>query len=286
MGATDVMNDANDLPMQRQSSLPLRGRHIVVTRPAEQADHLAGIIENAGGSAVLFPVLAIYAIDNPQPLLDIAARLDEFDLAVFVSPNAVNKALTSITARRPWPSRLRAATMGKTSERELARFGIADVISPHARFDSEALLELPEMQQMAGKRVVVFRGQGGRELLGDTLAARGASIEYIGCYRRGKPVADAAPLLQLWTRHALDAITVTSSEGLRNLCDMLGSQGQSLLEDTPLFVPHARIAEEARMLGLQRVVPTAPGDAGLLAGLIEYFSTAAHDQRKPARDGN
>jgi len=274
------MNATNAI-MQKQASLPLRDRHIVVTRPAEQASHLAGIIARAGGSAVLYPVLAIHDIDDPQPLLNIATRLDEFDLAVFVSPNAVNKALTSVVAQRPWPAHLRAATMGQTSERELARFGIADVIAPRARFDSEALLELPELQEMRGKRVVIFRGEGGRELLGDTLAARGAMIEYVSCYRRGKPSGDATPLLQLWRQHALDAFTITSSEGLRNLVEMLGSLGRDLLKETPLFVPHARIAEEARLLGLPRVVSTAPGDAGLLAGLIEYFQ-----HRKSTRDGN
>ncbi len=289
MGTTNAMKATKatkNLAMQKQAPLPLDGRHIVVTRPAEQASHLAGIIARAGGSAVLFPVLAIHDIGDPRPLLDIAARLDDFDLAVFVSPNAVNKAFGSIAARRSWPDHLRVATMGQTSERELARFGIADVIAPRARFDSEALLELPEMREMAGKRVVIFRGDGGRELLGDTLAARGATIEYVGCYRRGKPVADAAPLLQLWARQALDAITITSSEGLRNLFEMVGSDGQDLLKHTPLFVPHARIVEEARLLGLRRVVPTAPGDAGLLAGLIAYFSCSEPDQRKPIRDGN
>ncbi len=284
--STHSTSAAQHQALQPQAPQPLHGRHIVVTRPAEQASHLAGIIARAGGSAVLFPVLAIHDIDDPRPLLDIAARLDEFDLAVFVSPNAVNKALTSIAARRPWPDQLRAATMGQTSERELARFGITHVIAPRARFDSEALLELPEMQAMTGKRVVIFRGDGGRELLGATLAARGATVEYVGCYRRGKPAADAAPLMLLWARQALDAFTITSSEGLRNLVDMLGSDGLDLLKHTPLFVPHTRILEEARLLGMQRVVPTAPGDAGLLAGLIAYFSAAEPDQRKHTRDGN
>jgi len=281
MGAANATKDS---ALQRPAPLPLDGRHIVVTRPAEQASHLAGIIARAGGLPVLFPVLAIHAIEDRQPLLDIAARLDDFDLAVFVSPNAVKQALTSIVAQRPWPGRLRAATMGQTSERELARFGITDVVAPRARFDSEALLELPELREMAGKRVVIFRGDGGRELLGDTLAARGATVEYVGCYRRGKPLADAAPLLQLWARQALDAFTITSSEGLRNLFEMVGGAGQALLKNTPLFVPHARIAEEARLLGLRRIVPTSPGDPGLLAGLIEYFSATVHD-RLP-RDGN
>ncbi|MDD5175366.1 MAG: uroporphyrinogen-III synthase [Sterolibacterium sp.] len=255
----------------------------MVTRPAEQAGPLAAAIGRAGGNAVLFPVLAIHECSDPQRLVGIAARLEEFDLAVFVSPNAVKQALSRILAQRPWPTRVRVATVGKSSERELTRFGIADVIAPQERFDSEALLELPELREMAGKRIVVFRGDGGRELLGDTLVRRGAKVEYVACYRRDKPDLDATPLLQLWESHQLDAVIVTSSEGLRNLCDLVGKSGQTVLANTPLFLPHVRIVEQARLLGLQRMVPTPPGDEGILAGLIEYFSSTALGQRKVAR---
>ena len=283
MGITDSAAETG-LHSPPNKAPALAGRHIVVTRPADQAGHLAAAIASAGGAAVLFPVLAIHAIDDPRPLLEIAARLDDFDLAVFVSPNAVNQALAILAGQRRWPARLRVATMGQTSERELARFGISDVIAPRGRFDSEALLELPQMREMAGKRVVVFRGDGGRDLLGDTLTRRGATVEYVACYRRARPELDSAPLLELWARHQLDAIIVTSSEGLRNLVIMLGDSGQTMLRNTPLFVPHARIIEEARALRLQRVVPTAPGDEGLLAGLVEYFSTGGDEPGEGAAD--
>lgn len=273
--ATSVTTENQAKPLPQ---LPLAGRHIVVTRPAEQAAHLAAAIAAAGGSAVLFPVLTIQAVEDSQPLRDIAARLDTFDLAVFVSPNAVHHSLAVITPLRAWPKQLRIATMGKSSERELARFGMTDIIAPVERFDSEALLALPELQEMAGKRVVIFRGNGGRELLGDTLVARGAKLEYVSCYQRGIPLLDAAALLQRWSCHELDAIAMTSSEGLRNLFAMVGEAGRVWLKQTPLFVPHARIAEEARKLGLQCVLPTAPGDDGLLAGMTEYFSCCEHGE--------
>lgn len=258
------------------SSEPLSGRHVVITRPAGQAAHLAEALVALGAKPVLFPVLEIFDIEDNGPLLAAAERLDEFDWAAFVSPNAVDKALKTILARRAWPARLRVATVGRSSEQALAGFGIRDVIAPQDRFDSEALVALPELQDMAGRKVLIFRGDGGRELLGDTLTERGATVEYLTCYRRGKPALDSAPLLKLWGDDHLDAITVTSSEGLRNLFDMVGKLGQAWLRKTPIFVPHARIAEQARALGLHEVVLTGPGDDGLVQGLAVYFGTAVH----------
>ena len=222
---------------------------------------------------MLFPVLEIRDIENVAPVLDAAIRLDSFDLAVFVSPNAIEKALALILPRRAWPAGLQVAALGKSSERELARQGIHEVISPPLRFDSEALLELTELTDVHGKRVIIFRGDGGREVLGDTLKARGATIEYVTCYRRARPQLDPAPLLKLWEVGQLDAVTLTSSEGLRNFHEMIGRLGQAWLKKTPAFVPHVRIAEQAQALGLAKVIPTGPGDDGLMAGLRAYFGS-------------
>ncbi|UCF75485.1 MAG: uroporphyrinogen-III synthase [Betaproteobacteria bacterium] len=254
---------------------PLTGKNIVVTRPARQARELAEMIRAAGGAATLFPVLEIRDVEDLKPLRDIIARLDEFDLAIFISPNAVNKAMNLITAHGTLPPALICAAIGRGGVKELARFGVTNAIAPSPRFDSEALLELPELQEMRGKRVVIFRGDGGRELLGDTLKLRGATVEYAECYRRGMPNLDAAPLLKAWARNELDAITVTSSEGLRNLYEMIGVLGRQWLRKTAVFVPHPRIAEVAHELGLTRVIVTAPADEGLLSALIEHFATAS-----------
>ena len=250
---------------------PLAGRGIVITRPAHQAQPLAALIRAAGGNPILFPVLEILDAGDLKPLNALIDRLDDFDLAIFISPNAVSKAMNLITARRALPPGLKVATIGRGSIRELRHFGVIDAIVPSARFDSEALLELPELKDVTGKRVVIFRGDGGRELLRDTLTARGASVEYAECYRRGKPDLDTAPLMKAWARNELHAITVTSSEGLRNLFDMIGKLGQTWLRKTPLFAPHPRIVAAARELGLAVVIETAPGDEGLIVQLEQYF---------------
>jgi uroporphyrinogen-III synthase len=178
-----------------------------------------------------------------------------------------------IKARRELPPRLAVATIGRGSMRELERYGVKQVAAP-ARFDSEALLDLPEMREVAGKRIVIFRGEGGRELLGATLAARGAAIEYAECYRRSRPQADATPLYKAWERNELHATTATSSDGLRNLVGLAGKSDAPWLRRTPLFVPHPRIERTARELGLPTVVLTAQGDAGLVRGLTQWFAGA------------
>lgn len=251
--------------------LPLVGRHVVVTRPEAQAQGLVRAIAAEGGCPVLFPVLAIGDVADPAPLLALAERLEDYDFAVFVSANAIEKALPLILAHRAWPHKLRVAVMGKSSERAVARFGIRDAISPQERFDSEGLLALEPFQDVAGKKVIVFRGDAGRELLGDTLQQRGASVEYVSCYRRTRPDATPEPLMELWRRGEMDAVTLSSSEGLRNLWDMLDAAGQAHLAHTPAFVPHQRIAQEAERLGLTRIIPTGAGDEGLMAGLHEFF---------------
>lgn len=258
-----------------EAARTLAGRAIVVTRPAGQATALAAAIAARGGEPIVFPVLAIADVDDAgrAALGTIVDRLADFDFAVFVSPNAVDKAFAAIGARTAWPSRLRAAAMGRESAAALGRRGVADVLAPADRSDSEALLALPELADVRGRRVVIFRGDGGRELLGDTLAARGAAVTYATCYRRSRPDADPAPLVERWRRGRLDAVTLTSSEGLANFWAMLDEAGQAFLRATPVFVPHARIAARARALGLARVIATGAGDAGLLAELETFFAT-------------
>jgi uroporphyrinogen-III synthase len=251
---------------------PLAGRGIVVTRPAQQAGPLAERIRAAGGHAILFPVLEIVDPADPRPLDEAIARLDEYQLAVFISPNAVVRVMKPLVGRRAWPAQLRVAAIGKGCVRELERFGIAGVIAPEHNFDSEHLLELPGLQAVAGRRIVIFRGDGGRELLGETLRARGAQVDYVECYRRARPQAAATPLLAAWHAKALHAVTITSSEGMRNLYKIVGESGRAPLCGTPVFAPHPRIAAVARELGCSHVIDTAPGDDGLMDALQRYFA--------------
>jgi uroporphyrinogen-III synthase len=138
------------------------------------------------------------------------------------------------------------------------------------RFDSEALLALPQLVTVNGKKVLILRGDVGRELLADTLRERGAEVDCITCYRRSGPPDGVLPLLRAWHAGQLDALTISSSEGLRYLIDMLDPESRAFLLQTPVFVPHARIADNAKQLGLNKIVLTEGADSGILAGLRAY----------------
>ena len=243
--------------------LPLAGLKILVTRPRDQAVQLARDIEQAGGIPLLFPLLDIAPVQDVQALQEQVSRLVDFNLAIFISPNAVQYGMAAIReVLGSIPENMKIATIGMGSAKALRELGIMDVLVPDERYDSEGLLD--QLQHVAGWRVMIFRGDGGRELLGDTLKQRGASVEYVACYRRSKPgqdlVLDAHP----------DAMTVTSSEALGYLWQMLDVKSQPALRDTPLFVPHPRIAELARRQGWVHVHLTGAGDEGLLSALQDW----------------
>jgi uroporphyrinogen-III synthase len=238
------------------ASEALRGRGVLVTRPGERAGNLARLVEQAGGRAWLFPAIEIEDLPAPRAL----GELERFDLAVFISPTAASKVVERLGA---WPRGLRAAAVGGGTRRELERRGVAGVIAPQGQADSEALLALPEMQQVARKRVVIFRGEGGRELLGDELRRRGAEVEYAECYRRTRPQGE-----RHWSDAQVHAVTVSSSQGLANLFEMLDP---AFLRARPLFVPHPRVADTARGREVRDVVLAGPSDEQVLDALMAYF---------------
>lgn len=244
----------------------LDGAWVVITRPAHQADTLARLVEAEGGHVIRFPVLEIQDPEDITPLIELIDRLDTFDIAVFISPNAVAKAMNLIQARRTLPAELKIAAIGGGSAKTLHRFGVKPDLVPGGRFNSEALLEMAAMQNVKNKWIVIFRGEGGRELLGDTLIHRGAHVEYAECYRRTRPATDNTALMRHWAHGEVDVIVVTSMAGLRNLFDLVGGAGRHRLTETPLVVVSERMVTACRELGctVNPIVADEPSDIGLL----------------------
>jgi uroporphyrinogen-III synthase len=203
-------------------------------------------------------------------LAQVHARLDDYDMAIFVSANAVEY---GGRPNRPWPSQVRVYAPGQGTAEALAQAGIPDARMPQTSWDSEGLLELPELADVRGKRIVIFRGEGGREFLGNSLRARGAIVDHVPCYRRVAPQSGAAGLVEAMSEGRAHALTLTSAEGLVNLMNAVGLEGRAYLTAMPAFSVHPRIAERAREYGLP-AVETAGGDAGLVAGLLDWFAPA------------
>jgi len=250
-----------------------KGRTIAVTRPVAQAEGLCRAIEEAGGKAFRFPLLEIVPITDPAVFAPVAARLDTFDFAFFVSPNAVEHGLAGLRQIRSWPTGLRVAAVGQGSARALDAHGFTEVIAPKEGFDSEAVLALPEFapEAVRGRAVLIVRGDAGRELLGETLVARGARIEHLSCYHRRCPAADPASLLELAAHGRLDALSITTGEGVDHLARIVGFEGLARLSGIPVFVSHPRIAARCHQHGLEQTIAAGAGDDALLRALIAFF---------------
>ena len=260
--------EIHSLDLPQPAPGPLTGVGVIVTRPQRQAAGLTQKLAAVGATPLIWPAIVILPPADDAPLAHAHATLADYDIAIFVSANAVEY---GVPDPRRWPPSLHVFAPGPGTAEALAIVGVAGTRIPASTFDSEGLLALPELQDVAGRRVLIFRGQGGRELLGDTLIKRGARVEYVSCYRRAAPQAGAKGLIEALEDGRVHALALTSAEGADNLLAAIGAAGRTLLARIPAFVPHPRIADHVRNIGLRIVVTTSGGDAGLIAGLLQWF---------------
>jgi uroporphyrinogen-III synthase len=279
----DGIRNGNDAVLASMSGVPapqgLRGRGILVTRPASRAAAICRLIVVAGGEPVPFPMLEILSLPMQVRLGDCIEKKDMInpDWLIFVSPTAVEQGGDRLPAQ--WLTAARLAAVGRATARALRMRGHAEVLepSPGGGGDSEALAALPELQSLQGRRVLIVRGEGGREWLAGTLRGRGAEVAYAECYRRVRPQVPLAvleALLQRWHSGGIAAVSITSREALDNLAAMLADRPE-LLRATPLFAAHPRIAEHARALGVAPVITTGAGDEAMVEGMQRFFATVA-----------
>lgn len=232
----------------------LEGLGVLVTRATHQADHLCGLIAARGGHVFKLPVLAIVPPCDNDALANIHNRLPEYDLAIFVSANAVRMAFPDIAPVAGWPRHLKIAAIGKQTAAAINAAGLTVDIVPETQFTSEALLSVDDMQDIAGRKVLIVRGEGGREYLATALTERGAHVDYAEVYQRALPEVDTHPVLDAWAQGRLHAATVASRQSLDNLHQLLAETGQRYLADTLLVVSNPRTAEYAAELGYTRII--------------------------------
>lgn len=244
----------------------------MITRPAHQADNLRLKIEQANGQVLLYPTLQISPVTLNDTDIHRLQQLASYDIAIFISPNAVQFGLEQINRYSSIPATLKLATIGQGSARQLFQLlGRQPDIMPTHQFDSEGLLATPDMQQVNNKRVLIFRGNGGREQLADTLRERGAEVDYIGVYSRQVPDNSNDMLMQYLRNQQLKAIVINSGESLRNLVSMVPAELHHCLLEVPLVTINQRIATIAQQLGFTQkpVLAHSPDDDAIVNTLKE-----------------
>jgi uroporphyrinogen-III synthase len=228
---------------------------------------LCAQIEGQGGSAIAFPAVEI----EPVAVQAAAVAAADYDLVVFVSVNAVEHGAQQVIKS----ARTRIAAIGRATAAALAAAELAADIVPEAGFNSEALLAHPELQLTSGARVLIVRGEGGRELLRDTFAEHGMVVETREVYRRVRPNVDAAKVAEVearWSDEGIDVVTATSIETLQNLQALLTEHGRQLLSGTALLVPSRRIVAAAVSAGLrgEAIVAAGADDASMIGALAQW----------------
>ena len=257
----------------------MSGPTLIVTRPQPQADDWVERLRALGCPALALPLLVI----EPQPSFAPAVQqawqtLATRALVMFVSPNAVLQFFAQAPAGLTWPASTWAAATGPGTVAALRAQGLAEgqVLAPRedsAQFDAETLWQ----QRLApldwrGRRVLIVRGEAGRDWLASTLQAAGAEVDLLAAYRRAAPVWQAeerAVLARIEAEPARHAWQFSSSEAVRHLADWIAAQTgpHPGLLAAPALATHPRIAETARTAGWTTVIEVTPDATRMLETL-------------------
>lgn len=242
---------------------------ILVTRPSPAGEELVSRLCAQGQVAWSFPLIEFTPGGELSQLPDVFATLTANDMIFAASQHAVTFASAHLRLHGlRWPSAPHYFAIGRTTALALHTASSRNVRYPSDREISEVLLQLPELQNIAGKRAVILRGNGGRELLGDTLASRGADVEFFECYQRCEKSYDGAEQAMRWQSRGVTDIVITSGEMLQQLFALIPAwYRDNWLLRCRLIVVSERLAHLARELGWQdiKVADNADNDALLRA---------------------
>jgi len=234
----------------------LQGLCVLNTRPLEQGKLLTRKIRRAGGNVICCPTLAIRpGSDNWIKNLPL---LDTVNQAIFISANAVKYSLMSLHQQHiQWPDDIHVIAIGQGTERALLAHGIKVDALP-SKADSEHLLALPQLQYIEEQCILLFKGEGGRPLIAETLQARGASLLELSVYSRQLPVINRQSYERCWRNELVDIILFTSQQAMHNLFFLFGEQAYDWLRRTPCLVISERLANDAALLGIQTILRCTP----------------------------
>ncbi len=253
---------------------PLIDKQVVVTRPAMQAQGFTQLVQQAGGRVLAFPVLAIEAASDLIPARRVLTQVVDYDVVLFISTNAVGFGLALLDAVQMQALRqvCTVGAIGKKTAQALQQHHVPVRLVPDNGYTSEDLLALPVLQDLTSRRVLIVRGQGGRETLATTLSQRGATVDYADVYQRVCPPVSPNVLKQHHDQQQLGIIAVTSGEGLQNLLVIL--ENPDWIKNVPLLVGSHRLATLARQVGFtgEIVIAENPSDEAMFYALVEWVS--------------
>ncbi|WP_332405421.1 uroporphyrinogen-III synthase [Vibrio metschnikovii] len=226
---------------------------ILVTRPEPQGEALCQLLQQHGHHALHHPLIRI---DAGMDLALLRSELSSYEVIVVASQHAVSWVEHTLQAERlSWPTSAIYVAIGQKTAQVLSKASQQLVHYPEIS-DSEHLLALPALQSVAGKRVVIWRGNGGRELIYQTLHQRGANVDYREMYQRRPLPFDGETALARWQAANVDTLIITSGDQLAFFCSQLPRKAQAWTRALRLLIPSQRIAEQARELGFQHTVIT------------------------------
>lgn len=255
---------------------PLHGVGVLVTRPELQAMPLCRMLQNQGATTLRMPVMEIRPLKERRALAAQLGILENFDVIIFNSTNAVRFGASFLDQKRD----LTLAAVGPATARALNQAGYRVAIQPLGSFDTEGLLAHPRLEHVSGHRILLVKGSGGRPLLAQELMRRGATVVSADVYERVPADPSAALLASLQERLAageIHVITVTSLEIAGQLLKLAPPGLRAEFERAHWVVPGERVAAGLRELGLQAPLLTADSaeDQDLVAALIRWRSSVS-----------
>jgi uroporphyrinogen-III synthase len=255
---------------------PLDGLGVLVTRPELQAMPLCRLLQAQGACTLRLSAVEIKASGDRRALAAQLGALENFDVIIFTSANAVRFGASFLEQKRD----LTLAAIGPATARALNQAGYRVAIQPGESFDTEGLLMHPRLEHVAGHRILMIKGADGRQLLQQELARRGATVVSADVYERAPAIASAATLRAVHERFAageMHVITATSLEVGRNLLEMATPELRGEFERVHWLVPGERIAAGLRELGMQAPLLQAESaeDQDLVTALIRWRSSVS-----------
>lgn len=242
---------------------------VLVTRPDERGKQLVEMLNQAGVVALHLP---LFTLEAGAELIELSTRLNQLnsgDYVFAVSKSAVDFADKTLKETGfHWREDLYFFTVGARTAQHFSCQSERTVHYPITTENSEGLLALPMMQHLQGKQILILRGNGGRDFFREQAELRGATVDYIECYRREPIVYNVEEQTDICKRSGVQTIVATSLDIVQSLLDFVPESEQNWLKSCTLVTVSSRIAEVAHQAGWKHIVISPKADNATLLNTL------------------